>query len=50
MVQENHMIGIVRAVCTSPAKGTEKRPVSQGLFIKTSESKMTLMQANGTGR
>ena len=34
MAQENHMIGIVRAVCTSPAKGTEKRPVSQGLFIK----------------
>ena len=34
MAQENHMIGIVRAVCTSPAKGTEKRPVSQGIFIK----------------
>ena len=34
MAQENNIIGTVRAVCTSPAKGTEKRPVSEGLFIK----------------
>ena len=34
MAQENIMVGIVRAVCTSPAKGMEKRPVSEGLFIK----------------
>ncbi|MDO5702665.1 MAG: molybdopterin-binding protein [Lachnospiraceae bacterium] len=26
--------GIVRAVCTSPAKGTEKRPVDTGVFLK----------------
>ena len=34
MFQEMIMKGTVRAVCTSPAKGTEKRPVSQGIFIK----------------
>ena len=34
MAQEMIMKGTVRAVCTSPAKGTEKRPVSQGIFIK----------------
>jgi len=26
--------GIVRAVCTSPAKGTEKRPAEKGVFIR----------------
>lgn len=26
--------GTVRAVCTSPAKGTEKRPVEKGVFIR----------------
>ena len=34
MAQETIMKGTVRAVCTSPAKGTEKRPVSEGVFIK----------------
>ena len=26
--------GIVKAVCTSPAKGTEKRPVEEAYFVK----------------
>ena len=26
--------GTVRAVCTSPAKGTEKRPVEKGILIR----------------
>ena len=34
MSQEIIMKGTVRAVCTSPAKGTEKRPVTEGIFIK----------------
>ena len=34
MEQEISLKGIVRAVCTSPAKGTEKRPVAQGHFVK----------------
>ena len=34
MSQEIIMKGTVRAVCTSSAKGTEKRPVTEGIFIK----------------
>lgn len=34
-MEANHIMkGIVRAVCTSPAKGTEKRPVPQAFFKK----------------
>ncbi|MEE1163165.1 MAG: MOSC domain-containing protein, partial [Lachnospiraceae bacterium] len=34
MEQENRLQGRVRAVCTSPAKGTEKRPVPEAVFVK----------------
>lgn len=34
-MEANHIMkGFVRAVCTSPAKGTEKRPVPQAFFKK----------------
>ena len=29
----DNMKGIVKAVCTSPAKGTEKKPVAEAFFI-----------------
>lgn len=34
MSEEKSLKGIVRAVCVSPAKGTEKRPVESGHFLK----------------
>lgn len=34
MSEEARLQGTVRAVCISPAKGTEKRPVGRGHFIK----------------
>lgn len=34
MAQESTVRGIIRAVCTSPAKGTEKRPVPEAVLIK----------------
>ena len=34
MQKEMSLTGPVRAVCTSPVKGTEKRPVASGHFIK----------------
>ena len=34
MDKEVYMQGKVRAVCISPSKGTEKRPVKVGHFVK----------------
>ena len=42
--------GIVKAVCTSPAKGTEKRPVEEAYFVRISGSGEMRMRENGTGR
>ena len=34
MKDEERILGVVKAVCISPAKGTEKRPVEKGRFIE----------------
>ena len=34
MKDEGRILGVVKAVCISPAKGTEKRPVEMGRFIE----------------
>ena len=34
MENKQYLQGVVRAVCISPAKGTEKRPVEEGHFLK----------------
>lgn len=46
----DNMKGIVKAVCTSPAKGTEKKPVAEAFFIVGHGIEGTRTRANGTDR